>query len=259
MVLPIPVGDSLRQRGFPPFTWLVILICLAAFAWARYFYSELSTLVVDRCALVPADLLALGRGLLADPGLALSAPGILLRRGLAPLFGHLFLHATELHLVGNMLFLWVFGRGLERRLGWWRFPLFYLLCGLAAAACHMALHPGSRVPMVGASGAIAGILGGYLVLFPRARIHLVIWALLPLQAQAPAFVFILIWFLYQVANAQHFLVGLEGTGGIAYAAHCGGFAAGIVLIGFFRLGRPASRAAGGGGNKRKRKSGGRVQ
>ncbi|MDP4031656.1 MAG: rhomboid family intramembrane serine protease [Pseudorhodobacter sp.] len=147
----------------------------------------------------------------------------------------MFLHGGWMHLAGNMLFLWIFGDNLEDIMGHVRFGLFYLACGLAAAALQIAADPGSRIPMVGASGAIAGVMGGYLLLFPRARIDVlfvfvIFFRILPV----PAWAMLGIWFGLQLLNG---LATPATLGGIAYQAHIGGFLAGLVLTAPFWLAR----------------------
>ncbi len=155
----------------------------------------------------------------------------------------MFLHGGLMHLLGNMWFLWVFGDNVEDELGHGRFVAFYLLSGLGAAALQIAMDPDSRIPMIGASGAIAGVLGGYLVRHPRARIV----TLIPLgflwhTAELPAFVFILLWFAYQVLLGLLSLGGAAG-GGVAWWAHVGGFVAGVLLV-FVMAPREGSRGRG---------------
>lgn len=132
----------------------------------------------------------------------------------------LFIHGNLLHLFGNMLYLWIFGNNIEDFLGSFRFIIFYLLSGLGASLVHIISHPGSTVPMIGASGAIAGVLGAYFLLYPRARVlTLVFWWILPV----PAFFILGLWFIAQVVN-----IGIGGS--VAWFAHVGGFLVGIVLI-----------------------------
>ncbi|MDF2140940.1 rhomboid family intramembrane serine protease [Paenirhodobacter sp. CAU 1674] len=140
---------------------------------------------------------------------------------------HMFLHAGLLHIAGNMLFLWVFGDNLEDQLGHIGFALFYLAAGLAAAAAQILTDPSSTVPMVGASGAIAGVMGGYMLMFPRARvdvllIFIVFFKVLPI----PAWVVLGIWFALQLLNGT--TAGMAD--GVAYWAHAGGFVAGLLLM-----------------------------
>jgi membrane associated rhomboid family serine protease len=143
----------------------------------------------------------------------------------------MFLHGGWMHLIGNMLFLYVFGDNIEDRCGHARFVLFYLIAGAAAAATQVAVDPASEVPMVGASGAIAGVLGAYVILFPRARIL----TLLPLfiffqLLELPAYLFLGIWFLMQVASGLLSLHIGGDAGGVAWWAHIGGFAGGALLL-----------------------------
>jgi membrane associated rhomboid family serine protease len=146
------------------------------------------------------------------------------------LFTSMFIHGGFAHLGGNMLFLWIFGDNVEYVLGSAKFVLFYLLCGLAAHALHIASNPSSMVPTIGASGAISGVLGAYLVAFPRARIlTLVFLGIFVRMAVLPAFVIIVYWFVIQFIFALVSLHG-AGEGGVAWFAHVGGFLAGMALV-----------------------------
>ncbi len=143
----------------------------------------------------------------------------------------LFIHGNLLHLLGNMLYLWIFGNNIEDFLGFFRFIIFYLLSGLGASLVHIILHPGSMVPLIGASGAIAGVLGAYFLLFPGARVvTLVLWWIVPV----PAFFVLGIWFVGQVMN-----IGIGG--GVAWFAHVGGFLIGMALILFYAKKRKPGR------------------
>lgn len=143
---------------------------------------------------------------------------------LLALLTSMFLHGTLFHLLGNMLYLWIFGNNIEDRLGSVRFALFYLVCGVAAALTQVLAEPGSQVPMIGASGAIAGVLGAYWVLFPRARVKTFVFLIFYIDiVPIPAGIVLGLWFLLQILN-----VGMGG--GVAWFAHVGGFLAGILLI-----------------------------
>ena len=145
----------------------------------------------------------------------------------------MFMHGGFGHIFGNMLFLWVFGDNLENLVGHIRFAIFYLLCGFVAALAQIVMDSDSIIPMLGASGAISGVLGGYLVLFPQRRVKALIFNFL---TEVPAFVALGLWIGYQL------LLGYmtpAGTGGVAYAAHIGGFIAGAALIKLFAIGRRA--------------------
>jgi len=144
----------------------------------------------------------------------------------------MFLHGGWLHIVGNMWFLWIFGDNVEDILGHWKFLLFYLLCGVAAGMAHVLLNPLSRVPTVGASGAIAGVMGAYLVKFPRAHITTLVWVFVFLTTfELPAAVVLLYWFVIQFfSGVGSIAYSHESAGGVAWFAHVGGFLAGILLI-----------------------------
>jgi membrane associated rhomboid family serine protease len=147
----------------------------------------------------------------------------------------MFLHGGWMHLLGNMLFLWVFGDNVEDILGHWRFLLFYLLCGTAAALGQYAVSPDSRVPMVGASGAIAGVMGAYLVKFPHSRIVMLGWFLFVFTFELPAYVVLVYWFIVQLFSGIGSIADAASQrGGVAFMAHASGFLAGAALIHVFR-------------------------
>ncbi|HET9604926.1 MAG TPA: rhomboid family intramembrane serine protease [Gemmatimonadales bacterium] len=145
----------------------------------------------------------------------------------------MFLHGGWLHLIGNMWFLWLFGNNVEDSMGRVRYVLFYLLCGLAAASTQTFLNPSSGVPMVGASGAISGVMGAYVLLYPRVRVHILLVLIIFItRIQLPAWVMLGYWFLLQLAGGASSLGSQEG--GVAFWAHVGGFAAGAILISVFK-------------------------
>ena len=175
-------------------------------------------------SLKPGTRFPMGDGLVCstDPG-----------RQISHLITSMFLHGSWMHLIGNMWFLWIFGNNVEDSMGRLRFILFYLLCGLAAAFAQIVASPSSPIPMVGASGAISGVMGGYLLLYPRVRVY----TILPLgffftTIAVPAWVMLGYWFLIQFVSG---LVSFGGDdkGGVAFWAHIGGFVAGVVLIKLF--------------------------
>jgi len=184
-------------------------------------------------------------GLIPGELLGTVAPGteINLGNGLAYVIGdshnwfslisHMFMHGGWLHIIGNMWFLALFGDNVEDSMGSIRFIFFYLLCGLAAAGTQMALDPQSAFPMVGASGAIGGVMGAYVVLYPRAPVHMLVWlGFFVTRIIVPAYFMLGYWFLLQVLGI---LPGLGSkSGGVAVGAHVGGFIAGVVLIFLFR-------------------------
>jgi membrane associated rhomboid family serine protease len=147
----------------------------------------------------------------------------------------MFLHGGWAHILGNMLFLWIFGRNVEDSIGHFKFVIFYLLCGVAAAAAQVALSPDSTVPMIGASGAISGVLGAYLLLFPRARVLVLfpIWIFWRVF-YVPAILFLVFWFGVQLLSGLAVINNRDISGGVAFWAHVGGFVAGMFLIPVFK-------------------------
>ena len=148
----------------------------------------------------------------------------------------MFLHGGWMHLGGNMLYLWIFGDNLEKVMGNARFLLFYLVCGIAAAITHIVFSGGSAVPTVGASGAISGILGGYLILFPRNRVRVLTRGGI---MSVPALVVLGFWIVIQLISGFGSIASTAETGGVAYLAHVGGFLAGLLLVKPMTMGRPA--------------------
>jgi len=187
---------------------------------------------VCKLGLIPGEVL--GR---LPPGTRVpSAEAVICRTGepnwITP-FSSMFLHGGWFHLIGNMWFLWVFGNNVEDSMGKIRFALFYIICGLAAAATQSFLNPGSAIPMVGASGAISGVMGAYIVLYPRVRVHMLIFlGFFITRVAVPAFFMLAYWFLLQILGGLPSL-GSE-KGGVAFWAHAGGFAAGALLVFLFR-------------------------
>jgi len=151
---------------------------------------------------------------------------------LTDVFTSMFVHASITHLAGNLLFLWIFGDNVEDRLGHGRFALFYVLCGFVAAFVQTALHPDSLIPMVGASGAIAGVMGAYLVLYPHSRV-LMLFPFPPILFELPAVFFLGFWFFMQFLSGISTLPIFQAeqiSGGVAFWAHVAGFVAGLALV-----------------------------
>ena len=158
----------------------------------------------------------------------------------------LFLHGSWGHILGNALFLWVFGNNVEDVMGRGRFLAFYLLCGLAASAAHILIGPGSPVPTVGASGAISGVMGAYLLLFPTVRVRMLFWFIIFFRIFAiPAWLVLLWWFAMQLVSGLPDILSPspELAGGVAVWAHVGGFAAGVLLVRLFTNDRLVARRA----------------
>ncbi len=149
----------------------------------------------------------------------------------ATLFTSMFMHGGWLHLGGNMLYLWIFGDNVEDAMGRGRYLLFYLLCGVAASLAHIALNANSQIPSLGASGAISGVLAAYLIMFPGRNVRVLLLRGITLM---PAWIVIGFWIVLQFVNGIGQLAQTEETGGVAYAAHVGGFVAGFVLVWVFR-------------------------
>ena len=204
--------------------WLVVQGAGSTLAVARS-VCELGLIPGELTGLLPAGTpFPMGDGLvcLTDPG-----------RQVSHVFTSMFLHGGWLHLLGNMWFLWLFGNNIEDSMGRLRFVVFYLACGTAAALLQVFVNPGSAIPMVGASGAISGVMGAYLVLFPRVRVYaLVPIGFIPLSIALPAWTMLLYWAFLQFAGGLFGMMA-EERGGVAFWAHLGGFVAGVVLIKLF--------------------------
>ena len=216
----IPVAGSVRTTRPAVVTGSLVFLC------AYVFLKEV--------ALPPAEIEQMVRRWGVVPArqwYALEHAPDALEAWLWPLFTSMFLHGGWAHLIGNSLFLWIFGAGVESRLGHGRFLLFYLLCGVAGAQLQAVLHADSMVPMIGASGAIAGVLGAYLALYPHATVTVLVPVFFyPLFFDVPALFFLGIWFLEQLlAGATSF--AFTQHGGVAWWAHVGGFLAGLALVG----------------------------
>jgi membrane associated rhomboid family serine protease len=227
-----PISDDNPTLRFPLVT-VTILIALAlawVFVQGAGFDERVLAASVCNLGLVPGELthqaplgstVKIAEGMLCvvdDESVNLLTP-----------FTSMFLHGGWMHLLGNGLFLWVFGNNVEDSMGRIRYLIFYLLCGLAAAAAQVFQSPASPVPMIGASGAISGVLGGYLVLYPRVPVNVLIPIFIFIQiVKLPAYLVLVIWIGMQLLNAS---TGMET--GVAVWAHIGGFAAGLVLVKFF--------------------------
>jgi len=208
----MPLRDDNPYYRVPAVTLLLIATNVAVFIWQLSFGGR-NLQIAYQYGAVPARLLGLGT----------RAPSAYVPEPLT-IFTSMFLHGGFVHLFGNMLYLWIFGNNIEDSLGHFRFLIFYLVCGLIASVSYILYNPKSDLPMVGASGAIAGVLGAYLVLFPFARVHtLVIFFLFIRVVRIPAVFLLVFWFVIQ-------LVSVGSGGGVAWAAHIGGFLAGLVLI-----------------------------
>jgi hypothetical protein len=231
----IPLRDTIPRRTVPFVTRLLLVANVAAFV-LELMQGERLEAFVNTFAFVPARLFR--------PDLF---PGWTTGASVVTIFTAMFLHGGFLHLAGNMLFLWIFADNVEDALGHGRFLLFYLVCGAGATLVQAFLAPASTIPNLGASGAIAGVLGAYFVLYPRARVVTVVplFVLFPL-VEIPAGLYLLGWFLMQfwMGSSQLATTGRGGAeqGGVAFWAHVGGFVLGVAWALLFRAKRaPAAR------------------
>jgi membrane associated rhomboid family serine protease len=226
----IPIRDANPSAGTPVINYLIITACAVVFFYEAHLGRKLQHFLLYY-GLVPVRY--------SNPQVAAH---FTLTEQLLPFVASMFLHGGWLHLIGNMWVLYIFGDNIETYLGHVRYLVFYLLCGLSAAVIHLATNFTSHLPTVGASGAIAGVMGAYFLLYPRARIL----TLVPIfffftLIEIPAYLFLGFWFLLQFFSGALGLLGGEGNvGGIAWWAHIGGFVAGIALLRSLQP-RPAAR------------------
>jgi membrane associated rhomboid family serine protease len=234
-----PLSDENPTVRMPVTTYGIIFAIVGIWVVVQGAGFDQQALAVSICNLgmVPGEITGrapLGSGVPLGPGLACIVDDMPVNIW-TPITS-MFLHGGWGHLLGNLLFFWVFGNNVEDSMGRLRFVLFYLVCGVLAAATHVALDPASPVPTVGASGAISGVLGAYLVLYPRVRVRMLFWFLLFIRViRVPAWAVLLWWFLWQVVAGlpQLMTVNREVSGGVAVWAHIGGFMAGVVLVKLF--------------------------
>jgi len=222
----IPLNDSTRSSTFPIINISIILINALAFFYELSLGPQQQELF-QNYALIPAKFFNL---IAANPGNVFEI--------VVPVFTSIFLHAGWMHIIGNMWFLWIFGDNVEDSMGHGRYLLFYLLVGVGASMVHALLNADSTLPTVGASGAISGVMGAYMVLYPRGRVLTLIPIFFLLTVNIPAFVFILIWIGLQVVQGLVSLGVSANVGGVAWWAHIGGFFVGMFLIFLFRKRRP---------------------
>jgi membrane associated rhomboid family serine protease len=215
----IPLRDTQPSRTTPFITFAIIAVNAAIFFYELSLDQYSRNYLFELRGLVPA------------------------RYHFTAILTSMFLHGGWLHIIGNMWFLWIFGDNIEDILGHWQYLAFYFLCGIAAGLTYVALNPESRIPTIGASGAIAGVMGAYLVKFPRARILTLVFFFFVFFVDIPAAFLLIYWFFLQLIS----WVGTIGysaaseQGGVAFVAHVGGFIAGILLIHVFPTRRPYGR------------------
>jgi membrane associated rhomboid family serine protease len=222
----LPIGDDDSDRRFAPFiNYLLIAINILVFVFLQGMGgNEKFTYAFST---VPAEILT-GKDITAGVLEPTPVPVYF------TLITSMFMHGGWAHLLGNMLFLWVFGDNIENRIGHIRYLIFYLVCGIIASLSHVFVSGSdSLTPSLGASGAISGVLGGYLLLFPSRRVRVIMGYGV---TTVPAFVALGIWIVFQIISQMGVLGGEQGGGGVAYAAHIGGFIAGLALIKLFDIG-----------------------
>jgi membrane associated rhomboid family serine protease len=217
----LPLYDDNPTTITPFVTWTMIALCTLAYLWQASLTPGEEKAVAYALGLVPAVLFGFAE---LPPRLAVVPPEV-------TLVTSMFLHGGWMHLIGNMLYLWIFGDNVEDSMGHVRFLVFYVLCGVAAALAQALPDPNSEIPMVGASGAISGVLGAYVLLHPHAKVLVAIPLGFILQTmRLPASVVLVLWFgLQLLSNTMS-----QGGGGVAFRAHIGGFIAGMLLVGIFK-------------------------
>jgi membrane associated rhomboid family serine protease len=241
----LPIGDDNRDRRiFPIINYTLVFLNILVFIFLQKFgYDNLFTYTYS---LVPMEILTgkdivtggeavynqFGRYLFTLPGLQPTPVSVYIT-----FFTSMFMHGGLAHIFGNMLFLLVFGDNIENKIGHFRYLIFYLLCGILGSIAHvltsLVADANLLIPTLGASGAISGVLGAYVLLFPRRRVTIMMFYFI---TNVPAIFALGLWFLFQVINGLGALGGIQ-EGGIAYGAHIGGFIAGLIIINFFRIGR----------------------
>ncbi|MCI0554367.1 MAG: rhomboid family intramembrane serine protease [Anaerolineae bacterium] len=212
----IPLYDTIRPRRFPFINWLLILANAAVFWYELQLGEAALRDFIFTWGLIPGELMSN------------------LQEEWLTVFTSMFLHGGWFHIISNMWVLYIFGDNIEERLGSTRYLLFYLLSGIAAAALQVFIMQGNSVPMIGASGAIAGVLGAYLISFPGSRIA----SLVPIFfiftiVEIPAIIFLVFWFISQLYSGLFAMQG-GSSSGIAWWAHIGGFIFGLIMVSFFR-------------------------
>ena len=220
----LPLKDNIPAKNFPYVNIGLILINSAFFIYEMSYGPELDQLIFT-LGFIPARFIAQQGETLLNPA------------GFLPVFSSMFLHANLVHLISNMWMLWIFGDNVEDCMGHGRYLLFFLLCGIASVFAQTISNPQSVIPMVGASGAISGVLGAYIITYPKARIlTLVPIVILFYIIELPAYFFLGFWFLLQLIQGSLYSLNSEqmAGGGVAWWAHVGGFAAGALLLQVFR-------------------------
>lgn len=220
----IPLKDDNPTTIRPVVTITLIVLCIIVFLWQVSLPERAFFAATVGYGTIPAVLFGQAQ---LPPTLETVPPFV-------TLLTSMFLHGGWLHIIGNMLYLWTFGNNVEDSMGHGRFIIFYVLCGIVAALAHAAQDVQSTVPMIGASGAISGVLGAYLLLYPKARILVLVWlGVFVTTLRIPAMVVLGFWILLQIVNVA-IAAASDDPGGVAWMAHVGGFAAGLLLLPVFK-------------------------
>jgi membrane associated rhomboid family serine protease len=211
-----PFSDDNPSNSRPIICYFLVGICSFIFLWQSTLPQDLSNQAIYSFGVIPSSLL--GNNYVYLPASF-------------TLITSMFMHGGWMHLIGNMLYLWIFGDNIEDSLGSLKFIIFYIICGTVAAFTQAIIDPNSNIPMIGASGAIAGVLGAYLMLYPKANVNVLFWIFIFIQVvKVPAFIILGIWIVGQFFDAG----GSSSSSGVAYFAHIGGFLTGMILVPFFK-------------------------
>jgi membrane associated rhomboid family serine protease len=213
----IPLRDTIPSKHTPIMTWAIIIINAIVFLYQSSLPDRQALAIVYQYAFIPARLAE-----------SLNNPAAYI-----PLFTSMFMHGNWMHIISNMWSLWLFGDNVEDKMGAMRFFIFYILCGLIAGLAHFLSGPNSTVPTLGASGAIAGVMGAYFVLFPHSRIITLIPFIIPFFIYVPSAVFLFVWFISQLYSGIIEGIASRAVGGVAWWAHIFGFLGGVLLYRIF--------------------------
>ena len=220
----IPIRDRNPSGTFPYVTIGIIIINILIFLYELSLGSGLGEFIM-KFGVVPLKVSYYSQ-----------VPDLTFINTFFPFISSMFLHGGFVHLIGNMWFLWIFGDNIEDKLGHFRFIAFYLLCGIIASSVHVFFNIQSKVPCVGASGAIAGVLGAYMITFPRARVVTIVPLFVFIQVmELPAIVVLGFWFVIQFFNGAATITASTSGAGVAWWAHIGGFAAGVIILYIMRI------------------------
>lgn len=221
-----PIKDYNPTQKTAYVTIFLIIINVGVFFYQGFLSQQQFEIHIAESAMVPYEVTHL-KNVSLPVGVDRWGRRVVLKRDISPILSILtsiFMHGSFWHLFGNMLFLWIFGNNIEDYLGKVKFIFFYLACGVGASLVHVLFHANSIVPVIGASGAVSGVMGAYLILYPQARVRTLVFIFIFITfMDVPAFVFLIVWFVF-----QFFYAG--ASSGVAWVAHVGGFIIGIILI-----------------------------